>query len=75
MLTHLIRYLPASRSSSQLVNSISTGNWNLRRFGMERQGVTQVLPTYAHVCSRMMCASALSSLYRSARMLTYAGVC
>ena len=38
----ICKYLPANRVQSALVNSISTGNWNLRRFGMERQGVTQV---------------------------------
>jgi DNA-directed RNA polymerase III subunit RPC2 len=41
--------LQANMISSSLSRAISTGNWNLKRFRMERSGVTHVLTRHSYI--------------------------
>jgi DNA-directed RNA polymerase III subunit RPC2 len=43
----ITKYIRADTITYGLESAISSGNWNIKRFRMDRKGVTQVLPTLA----------------------------
>lgn len=43
--------LQTSSITSSLVRAISTGNWNLKRFRMERSGVSSIITRYSYICA------------------------
>ncbi|KAI5171457.1 DNA-directed RNA polymerase III subunit RPC2 [Pancytospora epiphaga] len=43
--------LQASTITSALNRAISSGNWNLKRFRMERSGVTSIVTRYSYICA------------------------
>ncbi|ELA40928.1 uncharacterized protein VICG_02017 [Vittaforma corneae ATCC 50505] len=43
--------LQTSSITSSLTRAISTGNWNLKRFRMERSGVSSIITRYSYVCA------------------------
>lgn len=43
--------LQTSSVTSSLSRAISTGNWNLKRFRMERSGVTSIITRYSYICA------------------------
>lgn len=65
------RYLPLAQTTitEGLSRSISTGNWSLKRFKMERAGVTQVLTRLSYVsCLGMM--TRISSQFEKTRKVS-----
>ncbi|KAI1301803.1 DNA-directed RNA polymerase III subunit RPC2 [Halotydeus destructor] len=45
----IIKHMRQDLITSGLVNAIATGNWTLKRFRMERVGVSQVLSRLSHI--------------------------
>jgi len=43
--------LQTSSVTSSLTRAISTGNWNLKRFRMERSGVSSIITRYSYICA------------------------
>lgn len=43
--------LQTSSVTSSLTRAISTGNWNLKRFKMERSGVSSIITRYSYICA------------------------
>lgn len=43
--------LQTSLITTSLNRAISTGNWNLKRFRMERSGVSSVITRYSYICA------------------------
>lgn len=43
--------LQTSSITSSLTRAISTGNWNLKRFKMERSGVSSIITRYSYICA------------------------
>lgn len=43
--------LQVSSVTTSLTRAISTGNWNLKRFRMERSGVSSVITRYSYICA------------------------
>lgn len=43
--------LQTSSITSSFTRAIATGKWNLKRFRMERSGVSSVITRYSHICA------------------------